>query len=259
MATGPVGASPLAVVVLISGSGSNLQALIDATGLGFEIRAVISNVPDAFGLKRAEAAGIPARVLDHHGYPNRATYDAALAELIDSFAPGLVVLAGFMRILTPRFVNHYRGRLLNIHPSLLPKFRGLHTHARALEAGESVHGASVHFVTPELDGGPVVLQAEVPVLTDDDPDRLAARVLTREHRIYPCAVGWFAAGRLHLDDQGRPVLDGQVLTRPILLGPDERCPERGETQAPPAPPPSTHPATVATGCNQTGLTGISIT
>jgi phosphoribosylglycinamide formyltransferase-1 len=233
MATGGAGAPPLGVVVLISGSGSNLQALIDAKGAGFEIRAVISNAPNAFGLKRAEAAGVPALVLDHHGYPSRAAYDAALAELIDGFAPGLVCLAGFMRILTPGFVNHYRGRLLNIHPSLLPKFRGLHTHARALEAGERVHGASVHFVTPELDGGPVVLQAEVQVLADDDPDRLAARVLTREHRIYPCVLGWFAAGRLRMDDQGRPVLDGQALTRPIRLGPDGGYPEPGETQTPP--------------------------
>ena len=237
------GAPPLGVVVLISGSGSNLQALIDATGLGFEIRAVISNVPDAFGLKRAEAAGIQARVLDHHGYPSRAAYDADLAGLIDSFAPGLVVLAGFMRILTPGFVNHYRGRLLNIHPSLLPKFRGLHTHARALEAGEQVHGASVHFVTPELDGGPVVLQAEVPVLTDDDPDRLAARVLTREHRIYPRVVGWFAAGRLRLDEADRPMLDGRVLTRPMLLDPDGHCPDGGEAQARAQCLPSPEPAT----------------
>ena len=237
------------MVVLISGSGSNLQALIDAKGGGFEIRAVISNVPDAFGLKRAEAAGIQARVLDHHGYPSRAAYDADLADLIDNFAPGLVVLAGFMRILTPGFVNHYRGRMLNIHPSLLPKFRGLHTHARALEAGEQVHGASVHFVTPELDGGPVVLQAEVQVLTDDDPDRLAARVLTREHHIYPRVVGWFAAGRLRLDDQGRPVLDGQSLSQPIRLGSDGRCPEPGETHTPPMSPLSTYPATLPTGCS----------
>ena len=246
---GPVGSGPLGVVVLISGSGSNLQAIIDAKGLGFEIRAVISNAPDAFGLKRAEAAGIPARILDHHGYPSRAAYDAALAELIDGFAPGLVVLAGFMRILTPGFVNHYRGRLLNIHPSLLPKFRGLHTHARALEAGEQVHGASVHFVTPELDGGPVVLQAEVPVLADDDSDRLAARVLTREHRIYPCVVAWFAAGRLRLDEADRPVLDGRVLTRPIHLGSDGHCPEPGEAQTPPVPLLSPYPVTVPTGCN----------
>ena len=222
----PETSPPLAVVVLVSGSGSNLQALIDAqrSGLNIIIRGVVSNVREAFALQRARDAGIPGSVLDHRGFPSREAYDAALAELIDGLDPGLVVLAGFMRILTPDFVVHYRGRILNIHPSLLPKFRGLHTHGRALEAGERVHGASVHFVTPELDGGPVVLRAEVPVLPGDDTDTLATRVLEREHIIYPCVVGWFAAGRLHLDVADRPVLDGEVLTQPLLLGGDAPCP-----------------------------------
>ena len=217
--------STLGVVVLVSGSGSNLQALIDAQrgGLPIDIRAVVSNQPEAFALQRVRAAGIPGQVLDHRGFPSREAYDAALAELIDGFDPGLILLAGFMRILTPGFVARYRGRILNIHPSLLPRFRGLHTHRRALEAGEHVHGASVHFVTSELDGGPVLLQAEVPVLPGDDPGVLAARVLEQEHIIYPCVVGWFAAGRLHLDAADRPVLDGEVLTRPILLGGDTPC------------------------------------
>lgn len=212
-------AGPLPVVVLISGSGSNLQALIDGaqTDLPIRIRAVVSNEPDAFGLERARRAGIETRVLRHRGYRNREDYDTALGMLIDEFEPGLVVLAGFMRILTPAFVARFRGRMLNIHPSLLPKLRGLHTHRRALEAGETVHGASVHFVTDELDGGPVVLQARVPVEPGDDPDRLAARVLSREHGIYPQVVRWFAQGRLRLDEEDRPRLDGLVLEQPLQL------------------------------------------
>jgi phosphoribosylglycinamide formyltransferase-1 len=219
-------AEPLSVVVLISGSGSNLQALIDEAqrGLPIRIRALISNEPDAFGLERARRAGIPTRVLSHLGYPTRDDYDEALGALIDEFEPGLVVLAGFMRILTPALVARYRGRMLNIHPSLLPKFRGLHTHRHALEAGETVHGASVHFVTEELDGGPLVLQARVPVEPGDDPDSLAARVLTREHRIYPQVVRWYAQGRLRLDASGRPSLDGRALDRPLQL--DELSPEQ---------------------------------
>lgn len=208
----------LPVVVLISGSGSNLQALIDRAGkdLPIEIRAVISNEPDVFGLERARGAGITGRVLNHRDFPTREAYDAALQGLIDGFAPALVVLAGFMRILTPALVGRYRGRMLNIHPSLLPKFRGLHTHQRALDAGETQHGASVHFVTEELDGGPRVIQARVPVLAGDDADTLAARVLRQEHRIYPQAVRWFAEGRLRLGAAGVPLLDGVLLDRPIL-------------------------------------------
>jgi len=207
------------VVVLISGSGSNLQAIIDGTqaDLPIRVRAVISNEPDAFGLERARRTGIETRVLNHRDYRSREDYDTALGTSIDGFEPGLIVLAGFMRILTPAFVARFRGRMLNIHPSLLPKFRGLHTHRRALEAGATVHGASVHFVTEALDSGPALLQARVPVELGDDPERLAARVLNQEHRIYPQVVRWFAQGRLGLDAAGRPRLDGRVLTRPLQL------------------------------------------
>ena len=210
----------LPVIVLISGGGSNLQALIDGAAAGklpIEIRAVISNAAGVFGLERAEKAGIETRVLDHRDFPDREGYDQALAGLIERFAPRLLVLAGFMRILTPAFVARFQGRILNIHPSLLPKYRGLHTHRRALDAGETIHGASVHFVTDELDGGPLVLQARVPVKPGDDPDQLAARVLEQEHRIYPQAVRWFAQGRLDLGKDGRPRLDGQALERPLIL------------------------------------------
>jgi len=212
--------SPLNLVVLISGSGSNLQALIDAVQTGalpVRIQAVIANNPDAFGLERARRAGIEARVLNHQDFSNRDSFDAALMDLIDRFAPGLVVLAGFMRILTPGFVTHYQGRLLNIHPSLLPKYRGLHTHERVLAAGDHEHGATVHFVTEELDGGPAILQARVPVEPGDDAAQLAARVLTQEHRIYPQVVRWFAQGRLLLSDDGRPRLDGESLPAPLRL------------------------------------------
>jgi len=207
------------VVVLISGSGSNLQALIDGAtaDLPICIRAVVSNEPGAFGLERARRVGIETRVLNHRDYQSREAYDAALGDLIDAFEPSLIVLAGFMRILTPAFVARFRGRMLNIHPSLLPKFRGLHTHRRVLEAGETVHGASVHFVTEALDSGPVVLQARVHVEPGDDAEKLAARVLSREHRIYPQTVHWFAQGRLRLDAAGRPRLDGWVLTHPLQL------------------------------------------
>ena len=218
---------PLPVVVLISGGGSNLQALIDGVHTGqlpIEIRAVVSNEGDAFGLERARRAGIEARVLSHRELPSREEYDRALAELIDTYRPGLIVLAGFMRILTPAFVARYHGRMFNIHPSLLPKFRGLHTHARALEASEKIHGASVHFVTEELDGGPLVLQARVPVDPGDDPNTLAARVLRQEHRIYPQVVRWFAQGRLHLGADGRPRLDGRVIDEPLIL--DDLTPDQ---------------------------------
>ena len=207
------------VVVLVSGSGSNLQALIDGVVDGYlpiDLRAVVSNEPDAFGLQRASAAGIEPRILNHREFDGREAYDRALMELIDGFSPGLVVLAGFMRILTPAFVGHYRGRLLNIHPSLLPRFRGLHTHQRVLDAGDSVHGASVHFVTEELDGGPVALQVRVPVLAGDDAGSLAARVLKHEHRIYPQVVRWFAEGRLRMGGSGDLILDDGVLAGPVV-------------------------------------------
>lgn len=188
----------LPIVVLISGSGSNLQSIIDAThqGLPVEIRAVISNKADAYGLRRAEQAGIPTAVLDNKAYPDRAAYDLALQELIDGYTPKLLILAGFMRILSDAFVRHYEGRMMNIHPSLLPKYRGLNTHARAIEAGDSEAGCTVHFVTPELDAGPIILQARVPVLPDDTPETLAARVLELEHRIYPEAIRRFACNEL---------------------------------------------------------------
>jgi len=215
--------SRLPMVVLISGSGSNLQALIDAwqRDMPVEIRAVISNRADAYGLQRARRAGIATEVLSHKGYPDRDSYDAALQQLIDGYEPQLVVLAGFMRILTPGLVRHYEGRMLNIHPSLLPAFRGLHTHQRVLDAGERTHGASVHFVTEELDSGPVIIQARVPVLADDTAEILAARVLEQEHRIYPQAVRWLAEGRLRLNG-GRVFLDGRVLEQPAIWSPDLR-------------------------------------
>ena len=185
----------LPIVVLISGSGSNLQSIIDA-GLPIDVRAVISNRADAYGLTRAEQAGIPTAVLDHKGFPDRDSYDAALQALIDSYEPKLLVLAGFMRILGDGFVRHYEGRMINIHPSLLPKYRGLNTHARAIEAGDKEAGCSVHFVTPELDAGPIIVQARVPIHVDDTPETLAARVLEQEHRIYPEAIRRFAEGEL---------------------------------------------------------------
>jgi len=214
---------PLPVVVLISGSGSNLQALIDAQGAWpYRICAVISNERTAFGLERARRAGIPTAVVSHRAYADRAAFDQALTAAIDRRTPGLVALAGFMRILTPAFVAHYAGRILNIHPSLLPKFRGLHTHHRALEAGEHEHGASVHFVTAELDGGPVILQGRVPILPTDDLEQLGARVLAAEHRLYPQVVGWFAQRRLRLREDGRALFDGAVLDVPLRL--DDRTP-----------------------------------
>jgi phosphoribosylglycinamide formyltransferase-1 len=222
---------PLPVAVLISGSGSNLQALIDGQLSGrlpIAIRIVVSNRADAFGLTRAERAGIPSQVLSHKGFSTREAYDAELAMLLDAHAPGLVVLAGFMRILSAGFVAHYQGRMFNIHPSLLPKYPGLHTHQRALDAGEKLHGATVHFVTDELDGGPAVLQARVPVLADDDAQSLAARVLSKEHLIYPMAVRWFADDRLRLGADGRPRLDGRLLIEPVQLG---EVPESGDADS----------------------------
>jgi phosphoribosylglycinamide formyltransferase-1 len=208
----------LRIVVLISGGGSNLQAIMDACGKGAidgEVVAVISNRADAYGLQRARRAGIPTEVLDHRDFEDRESFDRALAQRIDHYRPELVALAGFMRILTPGFVRHYAGRMLNIHPSLLPHFQGLHTHQRAIEAGHAMHGASIHFVTEELDGGPVVLQAEVPVMPDDDEQALAARVLKQEHRIYPTVIQWFAEGRLEMDPEQGVILDHEPLREPI--------------------------------------------
>lgn len=201
------------IVVLISGSGSNLQALIDKTASGelpITISAVISNRTDAYGLQRAQKAGISTFVVDHKVFDSREQFDQQLWQLIDKHNPDLVVLAGFMRILTPAFTNHYAGRMLNIHPSLLPKYQGLHTHQRALDAGDDIHGVTVHFVTAELDGGPNVVQAIVPVTKDDSVEDLQARVQVQEHIIYPLAVQWFAEDRLRMDGN-HALLDGEIL------------------------------------------------
>lgn len=202
------------IVILISGRGSNMEAILEARLPGVRVAAVISNRPDAAGLAFAQARGITVAVVDHKAFPDRASFDTALGAAIDLHGADLVVLAGFMRVLTPAFVERYRGRLMNIHPSLLPAFPGLHTHRRALEAGVRVHGATVHFVTPELDCGPVVIQAVVPVLAEDDEASLAARVLAQEHQIYPQAVRWFVEGRLILEGGRRVVVDGEAPSLP---------------------------------------------
>ena len=209
-------------VILISGRGSNMEALIaarDGGALPVDIAAVLSNRPDAAGLATAAAAGIAACCIDHQAFAGRDAFDAALADCIDGFAPDLVVLAGFMRILGDEFVRRYAGRLMNIHPSLLPAFPGLHTHRRALAEGVRIHGCTVHFVTPALDHGPVIIQAAVPVLDGDDEATLAARVLRQEHRIYPQAVRWFAEGRLRLaGDHVR--LAGEAAGGGVLVAPE---------------------------------------
>ena len=199
------------IVVLISGQGSNLDAIVrasEAQDWPGRVVAVISNRADARGLQSAQASGIATEVLDHKAFADRAAFDAALAGTVDRHAPDLVVLAGFMRILTPAFVARYEGRMLNVHPSLLPSFSGLNTHRRAIEAGCKVAGATVHFVSAELDHGPIVAQAVVPVLAGDDETTLARRVLAAEHVLYPRAVGWFVKGELELKD-GRVTHLGQ--------------------------------------------------
>lgn len=199
------------IVVLISGRGSNLEAILQAVASGalrVEVAAVLSNRAEAAGLELARKYGVPTDVLDHRAFADRSAFDRALMQRIDSYRPDLVVLAGFMRVLGGEFIDHYAGRLLNIHPSLLPAFPGLRTHERALAAGVAKHGATVHFVTHQVDGGPIVVQAVVPVLPDDTAELLATRVLQEEHRIYPLAIGWYADGRLSL--QGETVLlDGR--------------------------------------------------
>jgi len=212
------------IVILISGRGSNMEALIaarEAGNLPVNIAAVISNRADAKGLETAARAGIATRSIDHKAFAGREAFDAALAEHIDSFAPDLVVLAGFMRILSEGFVRHYEGRLINIHPSLLPSFPGLHTHQRALDEGVRIHGCTVHFVTPALDHGPVIIQAAVPVLDSDDEATLAARVLAKEHQVYPQAVRWFAEDRLCLEN-GRVRLAADLLDTTALVSPTLR-------------------------------------
>ncbi len=212
-------AKPLSLVVLVSGGGSNLQAIIEAVQSGAikaTIAAVISNNAAAYGLERARLADIPAISLVHTDYKSRDAFDQALQQTIDEYSPELVVLAGFMRLLGDDFVNHYAGRILNIHPSLLPKYRGLNTHQRALDAGESQHGATVHFVTPALDSGPLIIQASVAINNNDNATTLAARVLEQEHRIYPLAITWFVEQRLRLE-QGQVLLDDEVLSQPIAF------------------------------------------
>lgn len=204
------------IVVLISGGGSNLQSLIDACAtsqIDGEICAVISNRPGVKGLERAKDAHIAHQVIDHTGFASRQAFEAALGEAINHYAPDLIVLAGFMRVLTEDFVNTYLGKLINIHPSLLPKFTGLHTHQRAIDAGESHHGASVHFVTAELDGGPVIIQDRVVIESQDNAESLAAKVLVKEHQIYPQAVQWFMNGELKLKD-------GKCILHDRQLGPE---------------------------------------
>ncbi len=201
------------IVVLISGNGSNLQAVIDRLSVNehAEVVAVFSNKQEAFGLERARSANIDANFVDPKAFESREAFDKQLMTEIDRYQPDLIVLAGYMRILSDEFVEHYLGKMLNIHPSLLPKYPGLHTHQRAIDAGDSEHGTSVHFVTAELDGGPVILQAKVPVFSDDDAEILAQRVQSQEHNIYPLVVEWFVAERLVIQG-GVALLDGKVLS-----------------------------------------------
>jgi len=192
-------AEPCPVAVLISGNGSNLQALIDASeDSNYQVIGVISNNPKAFGLQRAEQAGIPTYVVDHRLYPDRVAFDRELIAQLNKLQPALIVLAGFMRILSSEFVNHFAGRILNIHPSLLPKYPGTNTHQRALDAGDNEHGVSIHFVTEHLDGGPVIAHATIPVDANDDAATLQQKVHVQEHRIYPQVVSMYADGRLEM-------------------------------------------------------------
>lgn len=210
------------IVALISGNGSNLQALLDARDAGHlpaTMCAVISNRASAFGLERARRAGIDAEVVDHRALGGRTAFERVLAERIDTHAPDFILLAGFMRVLTSGFVTRYTGRLINIHPSLLPAYRGLHTHERALADGARTHGCSVHFVIPELDAGPVILQGEVAVAPDDDAATLARRVQAMEHRVYPIAANWLARGQVTLDGD-RVLWAGVPRRRPPRLSGD---------------------------------------
>ena len=207
----------LKVGVIISGGGSNLQALIDAaaaTDLPAEITLVISNNAEAFGLDRARKAGIATKVIDHRTYPDRDTFDRDLTKALEEAGCELVCLAGFLRVLTDEFVNHWRDRMINIHPSLLPKYKGLHTHKRAIEAGEDYHGCTVHYVRPDLDTGPLLLQARVPVLDGDTPEQLAGRVLEQEHVIYPEALRKIARGEITVDGE-TPMVNG--VPGPVLI------------------------------------------
>ena len=206
------------IVILISGRGSNMQTLLNEK-LNCNIAAVISSRANAGGLAFAQAHGIATSVVAHTDHPDRESFDAALSLEIDRFKPDFVVLAGFMRILTEKFVMHYTGRLINIHPSLLPAYAGMHTHARALQDGVKIHGCTVHFVTPDLDHGPVIIQAAIPVLTDDTEHSLSARVLHEEHRIYPQAIRWLCSGRIELNDTGKVTDHGRSPSGVSLISP----------------------------------------
>ncbi|AEP29868.1 phosphoribosylglycinamide formyltransferase [Brumicola nitratireducens] len=206
-------ATPKRIVILVSGNGSNAQAIIDGCSresIQGTVVKLISNVPTAFALKRAAQANIPSSCIDHKAFENRGAFDLALAKEIDDAKPDVIVLAGFMRVLSGEFVEKYLGKLLNIHPSLLPKYHGLNTHQRAIDNKDSEHGTSVHFVTPEVDGGPVILQAKVPVFEDDTADELAERVLVQEHKIYPLVVNWLCKERIVLTNM-KAFFDGQKL------------------------------------------------
>ncbi len=212
-------ATRLPIAILISGRGSNMRTIAERAASGtlpVEVRVVVSDQPNAGGLEIARSMGIPTEVLSPREFPDRPSYDRALARLVARYEPKLVVLAGFMRILTSEFIAPFAGRIMNIHPSLLPKYRGLHTHRRVLEAGDPIHGVSVHFVTEELDGGPLIIQACVDVRPGDTEQSLSARVQREEHKIYPQAIEWFATGRLELVGD-RVMLDGKELDRPVLV------------------------------------------
>lgn len=207
------------IVVLISGSGTNLQAILDACRQGRiagKVRGVLSNKPDAYGLERARQAGIPVAVVSPQEYPDKMAFEKVMMNRIDGWQPDVVVLAGFMRILSPDFVQHFEGRLLNIHPSLLPLYKGLNTHNRVLAAGDRLHGCSVHYVNAELDGGPVIAQAVIRVLPNDNEQSLSERVHKQEHRLYPLVLSWMASGRLAWRNGG-PVLDGLTVSQPLQL------------------------------------------
>lgn len=205
--------------ILISGSGTNLQAFIDGVendGLPLELIAVVSNVSSAYGLERGKRAGIPTIVIDHRDFTSREAFDLEIAAALDPLEPDLIILAGFMRILSAQFVRHFSGRILNIHPALLPKYPGLDTHARAIDAGDAEHGSTVHVVTEELDGGPRLLQGKLSIRPDDTPEQLAARVQRIEHRIYPLAARWFAEQRVVVTESGIE-LDGKPLDKPVVM------------------------------------------
>lgn len=213
----PAGGARLPIAILISGRGTNMRVIAERAAAGslpVDVRVVVSDQPAAEGLRTAAAMNLATRALAPRDFADRASYDAALVRLLAEYEPKLVVLAGFMRLLTPHFIGAFAGRILNVHPSLLPNYRGLHTHRRVLEAGERLHGVSVHFVTEELDGGPVILQAEVPVMPGDSETTLSARVQRAEHRIYPQVIEWFAHERLLLKD-GQACLDGRPLETPL--------------------------------------------